>query len=55
MMEFKFKVVICDEDLPSKTFDLIKLIKPCISMENLGLSLAESKSLLKSLQETFAK
>lgn len=52
MMEFKLQVIISDDDQPSKTFDLIKLIKPCISIENLGLSLAESKNLLKSLQET---
>lgn len=52
MMEFKLQVVISDDDQPSETFDLIKLIKPCISIENLGLTLAESKRLLKSLQET---
>lgn len=52
MMEFKLQVVISNDGQPSKTFDLIKLIKPCISIENLGLSLSESKSVLKSLQET---
>ena len=49
-MEFKLQLVIGEKNDNSKTIDLIKLNKFATCIEELGLSLADGKALLKSAQ-----
>lgn len=51
-MKFNIQVVIEDEQGGIKTEDVIQLDKPCDLANAVGLTLSESKSLLKELQET---
>ena len=51
-MKIKVQLVICDDDGHEETHtDVIVLEKACQRIEQLGLTLAESKQLLKTLQQ----
>ena len=50
-MEFTIQMVIKDEHGNTKTEDIIALDKQIDSLSDIGLSIGESKSLLKTLQK----
>ena len=51
-MKFNIKVVIENEQGEIKREDVIQLNKPCDTVNVVGISLSESKQLLKELQKT---
>ena len=51
-MEFKLQLIISNDTQPLKTIDLTTLAKSTTTIAELGLSLADSKNILKSMQSS---